>query len=158
MRMKPSDPRVMVPSILAGLMMAAAAAHAAPAAPEDSELVALVQRYAEAQSNFDQAALRAATDEQFVEISPVGEVDSREKMLSFYAPEQKRPGPQLRIDEPAVRIFGDTALVSARLSYGVNQGGVARNFAMRAGYTARLANKQWLLVSAQYTGIRPPRQ
>lgn len=147
-------PRVMASCVLAGLMSTGAAY----AAPADTELVALVQRYANAQSNFDQAAIRAATDEQFVEISPVGEVDSREKVLSFYAPDQKRPGPQLQIDEPAVRIFGDTAVISTRLSYSLNQGGQARNFAMRAGYVARLVNNRWLLISAQYTGIRPPKQ
>jgi len=27
---------------------------------------------------------------------------------------------------------------------------------MRAGYVARHVNNQWLLKSAQYTGIRPP--
>lgn len=130
----------------------------ANAAPSDTELVALVQRHAQAQSNFDQATLKATTAENFVEISPVGEVDKREKMLSFYAPEKKRPSPQLRVDEPAVRVFGDTAVVSARLSYSLNQDGDARTFAMRAGYVARFVDNQWLLVSAQYTGIRSPKQ
>ena len=129
----------------------------AQAAPADAELLALVQRHAQAQSSFDQAALKAVTAENYVEISPVGEVDGREKMLSFYAPEQKRPSPEVQVDEPAVRLFGNTALISARLSYRLNQEGVARNFAMRAGYVARLVDKQWLLVSAQYTGIRPPK-
>ena len=129
----------------------------ANAAPADAELVALVQRHAQAQNNFDQLALKATTAENYVEISPVGEVDGREKMLSFYAPEQKRPSPQLQFDEPVVRLFGDTALISARLSYRLNQEAGVRTFALRAGYVARLVDKQWLLVSAQYTGIRPPK-
>ncbi|AQR72058.1 hypothetical protein BZG29_17935 [Janthinobacterium sp. LM6] len=129
----------------------------AQAAPADAELVALVQHHAQAQNSFDQAALNAITAENYVEISPVGEVDAREKMLSFYAPEQKRPSPQLQVDEPVVRLFGDTALISARLSYRLNQEGAARSFALRAGYVARLVGEQWLLVSAQYTGIRPPK-
>lgn len=129
----------------------------ANAAPADAELLALVQRHAQAQSSFDQAALKAITAENYVEISPVGEVDGREKMLSFYAPEQKRPSPQVQVDEPAVRLFGDTALISARLSYRLDQEGAARTFAMRAGYVARRVDHQWLLVSAQYTGIRPPK-
>ncbi|MEG1324797.1 MAG: nuclear transport factor 2 family protein [Janthinobacterium sp.] len=129
----------------------------ANAAPADAELLALVQRHAQAQSSFDQAALKAITAENYVEISPVGEVDGREKMLSFYAPEQKRPSPQVQVDEPAVRLFGDTALISARLSYRLDQEGAARTFAMSAGYDARRVDHQWLLVSAQYTGIRPPK-
>ncbi|TNC78458.1 nuclear transport factor 2 family protein [Janthinobacterium lividum] len=139
------------------LLGAVGAMGGAQAAPADAELLALVQRHAQAQSSFDQATLKAITAENYVEISPVGEVDGREKMLSFYAPEQKRPSPQVQVDEPVVRIFGDTALISARLSYRVNQEGAARTFAMRAGYVARLVDHQWLLVSAQYTGIRPPK-
>lgn len=136
----------------AGAMLACATAHAAP---DTSQLAALVERYAQAQSAFDQAALKAMTADEYVEISPLGEVDSRDKMLSFYAPEQKRPAPQLQVDETVVRQSGDTALISARLSYTINQDGTPRNFALRAGYVARLVNQQWLLVSAQYTGIRP---
>lgn len=130
----------------------------ANAASGDAELVALVQRHAQAQNNFDQATLKAITAENYVEISPVGEVDGREKMLSFYAPGQMRPSPQLQVDEPVVRLLGDTALISARLSYRLNQDGSARAFAMRAGYVARLSGNEWLLVSAQYTGIRPAKQ
>ncbi|MDN2671517.1 nuclear transport factor 2 family protein [Janthinobacterium sp. SUN211] len=151
--MKLTLPHVLATCLL-GAFGAIGSAHAAPA---DAELVALVQRHAQAQSNFDQVALNAITAENYVEISPVGEVDGRAKMLAFYAPEQKRPSPQLQVDEPVVRQFGDTALISARLSYRLNQDGVARNFALRAGYVARLVDKQWLLVSAQYTGIRPPK-
>lgn len=139
------------------LLGALGAMGSAQAAPADAELLALAQRHAQAQSSFDQATLKAITAENYVEISPAGEVDGREKMLSFYAPEQKRPSPQVQVDEPVVRIFGDTALISARLSYRVNQEGAARTFAMRAGYVARLVDHQWLLVSAQYTGIRPPK-
>ncbi|MBV7538371.1 nuclear transport factor 2 family protein [Duganella sp. sic0402] len=136
-------------------LVCAAAAHAAP---DEAQLAALVQRHAQAQNSFDQAALKAVTTEDYVEISPLGEVDSREKMLSFYAPEQKRPAPQLQLDETVVRQSGDTALISARLSYTINQDGAARSFALRAGYVARLVNQQWLLVSAQYTGIRPAKK
>lgn len=154
MKMQPSYPYLLSAVVLGSLTTFGSA----NAAPSDSELVALVQRHAQAQNNFDQASLKATTAEDFVEISPIGEVDQREKMLSFYAPEQKRPSPQLRVDEPAVRIFGDTALVSARLSYSLNQDGATRSFAMRAGYVARFVDNRWLLVSAQYTGIRPPKQ
>ncbi|WP_077405804.1 nuclear transport factor 2 family protein [Janthinobacterium sp. LM6] len=150
--------KLTLPHVLSTCLLGALGAiGSAQAAPADAELVALVQHHAQAQNSFDQAALNAITAENYVEISPVGEVDAREKMLSFYAPEQKRPSPQLQVDEPVVRLFGDTALISARLSYRLNQEGAARSFALRAGYVARLVGEQWLLVSAQYTGIRPPK-
>lgn len=138
---------------LAAISVAGGAAHAAT--PEEQQLVNLAQRHAQAQNAFDQAALRAATAENYVEISPRGEVDSREKMLSFYAPEKKTPAPQLQFDEADVRIWGDTAVILARLTYTVDQNGTPRSFALRGGYVARQIDHQWLLVSAQYTGIPP---
>lgn len=143
--------------VLKCLFVMAAGTTAAMAAPVDEELTALVKRYAEAQGSFDLGTLKAVTAESFVEISPVGEVDPREKMLSFYAPEQKRPSPQLKIDEPLVRVFGDSAVVYTRLTYTMGSGETARTFAMRAGYVAQLKDGKWMLVSAQYTGIRPPK-
>lgn len=143
--------------VLKCLLVMAASTTAAIAAPVDEELTALVRRHAEAQGSFDLATLKAITAENYVEISPVGEVDPREKMLSFYTPEQKRPSPQLKVDEPLVRVFGDSAVIYTRLSYTMGAGETARTFAMRAGYVAQFKDGKWLLVSAQYTGIRPPK-
>jgi uncharacterized protein (TIGR02246 family) len=139
------------------LILAAATTTGAFAAPADAELVALVTRHAEAQRSFDLATLKAITAENYVEVSPVGEVDSREKMLSFYAPELKRPAPQLQVDEPTVRVLGDSAVITTRLTFTMTMDGTARTFAMRAGYVAQFKDGKWLLVSAQYTGIRPPK-
>ncbi|NYE60888.1 hypothetical protein FHW58_002040 [Duganella sp. 1224] len=143
--------------VLKCLVVMVAGTVSAMAAPVEEELTALVKRHAEAQSTFDQATLKAITAENYVEISPVGEVDPREKMLSFYAPEQKRPGPQMKIDEPLVRVFGDSAVIYTRLTFTMGTDSAARTFAMRAGYVAQHKDGKWLLVSAQYTGIRPPK-
>ena len=127
------------------------------AATADSELTTLVQRHAEAQHGFDQATLKSITADNYVEISPVGEVDSREKMLSFYDPSQRRPAPTLQMDEITVRNFAQTAVVIARLTYTMSAEGQSRSFALRATYVAHQQDGKWLLVSAQYTGIRPPK-
>ena len=74
----------------------------------------LVRRHAQAQNGFDQAALRSLTADDYVEVSPAGEVDPRDKMLSFYAPEKKAPAPQVALEEPLTRINGDTAIVIER--------------------------------------------
>jgi ketosteroid isomerase-like protein len=142
------------------MAFALACAGNAMAAPDAGSpaLVELVQRHAEAQRDFDQATLKAVTAENYVEVSPAGEVDSREKMLSFYAPEQKRASPQLTVTEPMVRLLGDTAVVLAKLNYTMGAEGQARTFAMRASYVAQLKDGKWKLVSAQYTGIRPPKK
>lgn len=139
------------------LLSLACSANAAAAPDASPALVELVQRHAEAQRDFDQAALKTITAENYVEVSPAGEVDSREKMLSFYAPEHKRPPPQLTVSEPMVRVLGDTAVVLAKLTYTMGAEGQARTFAMRASYVAQQKDGKWKLVSAQYTGIRPPK-
>lgn len=142
------------------LAVALACTGSALAAPDagNPALVELVQRHAEAQRDFDQATLQATTADNYVEVSPAGEVDSREKMLSFYAPDQKRASPQLTVTEPMVRVLGDTAVVLAKLNYTMGAEGQARSFAMRASYVAQLKDGKWKLVSAQYTGIRPPKK
>ncbi|WP_377704615.1 nuclear transport factor 2 family protein [Pseudoduganella sp. UC29_71] len=147
-----AKPRRLLPGIVFSLVCvlnASAADNGSPA------LVELVQRHAEAQRDFDQATLQAVTADNYVEVSPAGEVDSREKMLSFYAPDQKRAAPQLTVTEPLVRVLGDTAVVLARLNYTMGADAQARTFAMRASYVAQLKEGKWKLVSAQYTGIRP---
>ncbi|WP_195763626.1 nuclear transport factor 2 family protein [Duganella guangzhouensis] len=144
----------MVKQLLAVALLALASS---AFAADDAALVSLVQRHVEAQRTFDQATLKAITAENYAEISPLGEVDGRDKMLSFYAPDQKRAAPQVQVDEPLVRVQGDSAVIYARLTYTMGTGETARTMAMRAGYVAQLRDGKWLLVSAQYTGIRPPK-
>ncbi|AQR75717.1 hypothetical protein BXU08_06565 [Sphingomonas sp. LM7] len=125
-----------------------------PAAQE--ALVRLVGDFVRAQQSFDVPRLTALTAPDYLEISPVGEVDSREKMLGFYAPDKKSNAPAVEIVEPVVRMFGDTAIVIARLAYTVQVPGQSpRVMALRASFVARREGGSWKLVSAQYTGIRP---
>lgn len=126
-----------------------------------SPLADLVRAHAEAQRNFDQARLALLTSEDYIEVSPVGELDSREKMLSFYAPDQQRPAPSVQVETPVVRLLGangDMALVVAKLVYTMESEGQARSFAMRASYVAQRKGDGWKLLSAHYTGIRPPQR
>jgi ketosteroid isomerase-like protein len=102
--------------------------------------------------------LRAITADNYIEISPLGEVDSREKMLSFYDADKRGAAPAIRIDEPSVRTFDQSAIVNARLTYDIGAQGQTRSVAMRASYVARRQEGKWQLVSSQYTPIRPPKQ
>ncbi len=126
----------------------ATAVPAAAAPTREQAVTSLVDAFVAAQGAFDQAALARLTAPGYVEISPLGEVDPREKMLAFYAPDRKRQAPPLVLDERAVRLFGDTAVATARLSFG--------RAAMRAVHVARRDGSGWRLVSAQFTPIRTP--
>jgi ketosteroid isomerase-like protein len=114
-------------------------------------LTDLVRRFTTAQQTFDVAALKALTSEDYIEVSPVGELDPREKMLGFYAPEHKTDGPPLAVSDISVRLFGDCGVVIATLSFTVQ----GRTVEMRSTYVAHNESSEWKLVSAQATGIRP---
>jgi ketosteroid isomerase-like protein len=123
--------------------------------PEQS-VSELVQRFTTAQGTFDRAALEALTLENYIEISPLGEVDPRAKMLSFYVKHDDKPLPAISVDEITPRVMGNTAIVLAKVSYAMTVGGQTRTSALRSSFVAQQQDGAWKLVSAQYTPIRPP--
>lgn len=122
-----------------------------PVTPDSAAVTELVRKFGDAQRNPDPVVLRALTSEQFVEISPLGDVDPREKMIGFYVKDPSRVPPQVTIDEQTVRVFGDSAIVNLRLTLNVN--GQARH--LRSSYVAHKEGDQWKMVSAQHTPMRP---
>lgn len=144
-------------SALCGMIAAATMAVAAPAhaAPKPAAAVdALIDRFDAARAAFDPTALAATLADDYVEISPVGTVDSRTEVLGFYTPDQRRPAPPLRQDERVVRLRGAVAFVTERKLLNLPNG-ITRT--IRVGYVARRTTGGWRLVSAQYTPIPPAR-
>lgn len=135
--------------MLRSLLAAASLLAATPALAQATTPEAAVDGFIAAERDFDQAALTRLTAPDFVEISPVGEVDPRDKVIGFYAPEQRREAPPVTVSDRTVRRFADTAVVTARLGFGP--------MALRAVYVARNGRDGWRLVSAQYTPIRGPK-
>ena len=142
---------------------------AAPPPPADfkfkveDQILALVRQLAEAQKNYDAAKLDEILAPDYVEISPAGEVDPRAKVLGFYAPEKKsaRQGELVsyELDEITSRIYGDMAIVVARLPFTVKTpDGQTMSRAFRCTFVCRKTRGKWRIASAQYTGIRaqPP--
>lgn len=80
-----------------------------PGRPTNSDqLRDLATAYAGAQFSFDQSSLRRILALKFVEISPKGEVDERDAVIAFYAPEKKTPAPPFSIENQIVRLTGHT--------------------------------------------------
>ena len=126
----------------------------------EGEILGLVRQMAEAQKNYDAAKLDEILAPDYVEISPAGEVDPRAKVLGFYAPEKKsaRQGQLVsyELDEITSRIYGDTAIVVARLPFTVKTpDGQTVSRALRCTFVCRKARGKWRIASAQYTSIRP---
>lgn len=112
-----------------------------------------VQHYVHAESKFDLDALKAVLDPQFIEISPLGQVDDHAAVLSFYAPEKKVVGPPVQLAQTVVHDHGDTAVVSAQLSYEMQ----GHAMTLTLGAVTRKTPQGWLLLSAQYTPVRQNR-
>lgn len=125
------------------------------AADEHAAVLSLVQQHVKAQTDFDVPALTALTADNYVEVSPLGDVDPREKMLAFYAADKKTAAPVITLEEPLVRVSGDTAVAIAKLAMTVTVGGQQRPLALRASYVAKKEGGAWKLLSAHYSGIAP---
>jgi uncharacterized protein (TIGR02246 family) len=126
----------------------------------EAEVIAVVQQLADAQRTFDQATLERLLAPDYIEVSPVGDVDDRPKVIGFYSAEAKAKAPpvsSIAIDEATVRIYGDHAVVIARQTMNINAVGTNRPVVMRTTSHLRKLNGVWRISSMQYTGVRPPK-
>jgi hypothetical protein len=69
------------------MAMLAAATPATPS-PDAAAIERLVERFNTARTDFDAAALADTLAPEYQEISPVGDVDDRAKVLGFYRPDR----------------------------------------------------------------------
>jgi len=123
----------------------------APAASaQDAAIRSLVDRFEAARLQHDPATLTKTLAPDYEEISPVGEVDPRDKVLGFYAPELKRPAPVMTSDDVVIQTRGDVAIVTMRKSFALPN---STPRSVRVRYVAQRIAGAWQMVSAQYTTI-----
>jgi len=128
---------------------------------DDESLKALVKQMTDAQAAYDANTLDKIFTSDYIEISPVGEFDPREKVLGFYKPELKPPAGKMSAttvaDEFSIRNYGKFAIVITRLNYTITTDGkTLPPRSIRATIVCRKEKGAWKIASAQYTGIRPP--
>lgn len=132
----------------------------APVAAQSVETDAhhLAQRaeaFVRVRNQFDQAAMIAMMAPEYQEVSPVGEVDSRERVIGFYAPDKKKPAPPMTITETVARPAGTIGIVTMRIAFTMpGKDGQMQTRALRAGFVARRIKDDWQFVSLQFTPIR----
>ncbi|MEH3160049.1 MAG: nuclear transport factor 2 family protein [Sphingomonas taxi] len=126
----------------------------AAASPDTVALGQLVDRFNAARADFADTALAATLAPDFEEISPVGDVDDRAKVIGFYRPADRKPAPVLQGSERSIALHGTWALVTERLSFAMPRpDGTTLTRSLRVRYVAVKAPGGWQLASAQYTGI-----
>jgi uncharacterized protein (TIGR02246 family) len=128
---------------------------------DDAALKSLVKQFTDAQQNYDANTLDKIFTPDYIEISPVGEFDPREKVLGFYKPELKPPVDKMTASTEAtdfsIRVYDKFAVVIARLNYTITSDGKPLPpRSMRATIVCKKEKGAWKIASAQYTGIRPP--
>ena len=128
---------------------------------DDAALKNLIKQMTDAQTNFQPAALDKILTADYIEISPLGEFDTRDKVLGFYKPELKPPADKMSATVEAtdisIRVYDKFSIVIARLNYTItSEGNLLPPRNIRVTYVCRKENGAWKIASAQYTGIRPP--
>ena len=131
------------------------AAPATQQAAADGPIIDVVRAFVTAQHDFDLATISTLAAKDYIEISPLGEVDPREKMLGFYAPDKKSAAPPMQLGQMTVtKLDVNAAIVITDISYNLGDEGSARSVSYRAAFVLVHTAGRWKLVSAQYTPIR----
>lgn len=134
---------------------------AAASDPTEALLLDRANALLQAQLAFDPPAMERLLAPGYLEVSPVGDVDSRDAVLGFYSSEAKAKaaaGPmptRATLDDARIAVHGDAATLIARETIRMPAGDGTREIAMRVQFQFRRIDGQWLLASSQYTGIRP---
>jgi hypothetical protein len=140
---------------LTAVLVASAIVPAQAATPAaEISAVQLAQDYVRATSGFDQALLQQILAPDYQEISPVGEVDVRDKVISFYPAAAKAKAPQVTpvLSELTSRVYSEALVISTgKLTYSF--AGTPHSRSMRVQFVSALQHNRWQLVSAQFTGI-----
>jgi ketosteroid isomerase-like protein len=128
---------------------------------KDEEVIAVAKKAAEAQESYDPAMLDKLYASDYIEISPKGEIDEREKAIGFYKVDDiekaKSRTPKYILDEFKVRRYKDYAIVISRFSIGSKMDSQQKPTAVGlVVYALRKEKKAWKIYSAQFTPFPPP--
>lgn len=128
---------------------------------DDQSLKNLVKQMTDAQTSFQPDVLDKIFTSDYIEISPVGEFDPREKVLGFYKPDLQPPADKMsatvKATDFSIRNYDKFAIVITKLNYTMtSEGKSLPPRSIRATIVCRKEKGAWKIASAQYTGIRPP--
>jgi hypothetical protein len=151
-----TPPSAAIAGCLAGLLLClASAASAADQTPQQlAELTAT--NYVQATVAFDGAALEKLLAPAYQEISPIGEVDSRSRVIGFYPATAKGNSPDVRAELSewqSQTLQPGLVLSTAKLTYHFLKTSKTRD--LRVQFVSAEQQGRWQLVSTQYTPIQP---
>ena len=122
---------------------------------DEGMAVKLVEKQLQAQLAFDADMLDKILDDSYFEVSPVGEIDSKNKVLGFYSNENKKPSPETNLQNVNVRVYQQLAVVIAEVVFDVVlPNGQNNTFSMTGSWVITAFEENPVIVSAQYTLLR----
>lgn len=130
---------------------------------KDDEVIKLCKKAAEAQETYDTATLEKIYASDYIEISPQGEIDVRERAIGFYKVDDiekaKAKTPRYILDEFKVRHYGKFAIVISKFSIGSKKDSTKPPSPVGLVlYALRKEKGEWKIYSAQFTPFPPPTQ
>lgn len=123
-----------------------------------TEVQTTVESYARAASEFDYVKMEKLMAPDYLEVSPLGEVDHHDEVLSFYKVPVEKRGPHptsIEFKDWNIRMLGDSSAV-AIFEEDIHLGPTLMRF--RVTSTLMKAPAGWLLVSNHVCGIRQKRK
>lgn len=142
---------------LAGLLLFCfgSAVNAAESTPQQLAEQAATS-YVQATVAFDGAALEKLLAPTYQEISPIGEVDPRARVIGFYPAAAKGNPPDVRAelsDWHSQTLQSGLVISTAKLSYHFLKASKTRD--LRVQFVSAEQQGRWQLLSTQYTPIQP---
>lgn len=127
----------------------------------DQKVISVAIQAVTGQENYDPATLEKIYASDYIEISPKGEIDVRDKAIGFYKVDDvesaKLKTPRYILDEFNVRRYKDNAIVITRFSVGSKTDKERKPTAVGlAVYCLRREKGVWKIFSSQFTPFPPP--
>jgi ketosteroid isomerase-like protein len=121
-----------------------------------AQIIALGQRWAEAQERGDTEVLESLLTSDFTLVGPLGFVLDKQQWLGQY-----RSGAlvthSMALDEVEVRDYGDAAIAIGRVTQHVEYQGQPANGRLRVTQIAIRAAEDWLLAGVHFSQIAEPK-
>lgn len=138
--------------MITGFAFATPLSLASPLAPNLSTVEGTLRSHAEATRTYDVVVLDRVFHPEYVEVSPLGEMDERSRVLSFYRTKPQTIPSTVRIDQLKVKFPAkDVATAIYRSTFVVGTAEIS----FRVSVVLHRAHGEWRLYGLQATGIRP---
>ena len=124
----------------------------------EPEARALIQNYLDAEHDYNATRLAPLVGRNYVEVSPLGEVDEHDRFLGFYAPEKKAPLPPMTLTQDRFSTFNDgaSALYIGKIGWTMTApDGSTRSVEMRVTWIMSREDGAVKMQYADYTPIHP---